>query len=134
MFRHSCEVCKYTNLQRPSDVTIADFWGWEKTNPSINSDDKGLSLVLCNTPKGTQLFDSAKEQMDIFPVDLNTCMQPNLIRPSKFHTRRNQFEQDYVRKGFTYVMKRYGDTGWRYTIEQHIAKVKRAIKRLTKKK
>ena len=134
MFRYSCEVCKYTNLQRPSDVTIADFWGWEKTNPTINSDDKGLSLVLCNTNKGVQLFDCAKEQMDIFPVDLKTCMQPNLIRPSKFHTRRNQFEQDYVRKGFTYVMKRYGDTGWRYTIEQHIAKVKRAIKRLTKKK
>ena len=134
MFRHSCEVCKYANLQRPSDVTIADFWGWEKTHPTINSDDKGLSLVLCNTNKGAQLFDSVKELMDTFPVDLRNCMQPNLIRPSKIHTLRNQFEQDYVRKGFVYVMKRYGDAGWRYTIEQYIAKVVRAIKRLMEKK
>ena len=134
MFRHSCEICKYTNLQRPSDVTIADFWGWEKIHPTINSDDKGLSLVLCNTNKGIQLFDDVKELMNIFPVDLKTCMQPNLMRPSKIHAQRNQFEQDYTHKGFVYVMKRYGDVGWRYTIEQYIAKIVRAFKRLMEKK
>ena len=62
-FRHSCGVCKYTNLQRPSDITIADFWGWEKTNPTFNADDKGLSLVLCNTPKGELLFDAVKDRL-----------------------------------------------------------------------
>lgn len=27
MFRQSCEKCHYTNTRRPSDITIADFWG-----------------------------------------------------------------------------------------------------------
>lgn len=30
MFRHSCGKCHFTNIQRPSDITIADFWGIEK--------------------------------------------------------------------------------------------------------
>lgn len=134
MFRHSCGACKYTNLQRPSDVTIADFWGWEKTNPTANSDDKGLSLVLCNTEKGRQLFESVKERMNIFPAELSNCMQPNLKQPSAIHPQRMDFERDYARKGFVYVMKRYGNIGWRYKVERYMGKIKRAIKRIIGKR
>ena len=134
MFRHSCGVCKYTNLQRPSDITIADFWGWEKTNPTANSDDKGLSLVLCNTEKGRQLFESVKERMNIFPAELSNCMQPNLKQPSTIHPQRMDFERDYARKGFVYVMKRYGNIGWRYKVERYMGKIKRAIKRIIGKR
>ena len=52
MFRKSCGVCHFANTVRPSDITIADFWGWQKTDESFNKDDKGVSLVLCNTKKG----------------------------------------------------------------------------------
>lgn len=130
MFRHSCGVCKYTNLQRPSDITIADFWGWEKTNPIANSDDKGLSLVLCNTEKGRQLFESVKERMNSFPAELSNCMQPNLKQPSAIHPQRIDFERDYARKGFIYVIKQYGNIGWRYQLERYIGKIKRTIKRI----
>lgn len=133
MFRHSCKVCKYTNLQRPSDMTLADFWGWEKTHPTANADNKGLSLVLCNTDKGIKFFNAIADQMEVFPVKLENCMQPNLKHPSTIHAQRNQFEQDYIRKGFVYVMKRYGDMGWRYVIERYKGKIERAIKRLIKK-
>lgn len=51
MFRHSCGKCHFANTQRPSDITIADFWGWEKTDPEFNKDNKGVSLVLVNTEK-----------------------------------------------------------------------------------
>ena len=29
-YRKSCDVCPYTNTTRPSDITLADFWGWKK--------------------------------------------------------------------------------------------------------
>lgn len=134
MFRHSCETCKYTNLQRPSDVTLADFWGWEKSHPTANADDRGLSLVLCNTEKGVQLFGAVQERMKVFPVELENCMQPNLQRPSAMHEERNLFERDYTRKGFIYIMKRYGDMGWRYVVEKYTKKFERAIKRLIRKR
>lgn len=130
MFRHSCGTCKYTNLQRPSDITIADFWGWEKTDPKINADDKGLSLVLCNTEKGHTLFDIVKERMTVIPAELDKCMQPNLQHPTEIHPQRMDFERDYARKGFEYAMKKYGDLSWRYKSKVYIARIKRFIKRI----
>lgn len=130
MFRHSCGACKYTNLQRPSDITIADFWGWEKTDPDINADDKGVSLVLCNTEKGRQLFEAVKERMHTIPAELANCLQPNLQQPSEIHPKRMDFERDYTRKGFKYVMNKYGDAGWKYRIRFILKRIKRAIKRI----
>ena len=129
MFRHSCGICPYTNTKRPSDITIADFWGWEKTDPNINKDDKGISLVLVNTEKGSDLFESVKERMVVIPAKLEDCLQPNLQHSSVIHSQRMDFERDYVRKGFLYVMKHYGDIGWRYKAK----KVKNAIKKFIKK-
>lgn len=50
-FRYSCGKCHFCNTRRPSDITIADYWGWQKTDPNINKDDKGVSLVFVNTEK-----------------------------------------------------------------------------------
>lgn len=134
IFRHSCGACKYTNLQRPSDISIADFWGWEKTHPTINADDKGLSLIICNTKKGMQLFENIRGDMNTIPAKIQNCMQPSLMHPSKIHRKRANFELDYMHKGFTYIMRRYGDMGWRYQMEKYTAKIIRAIKRTLEKK
>lgn len=134
MFRHSCGACKYTNLQRPSDVTIADFWGWEKTDSQINADDKGVSLVLLNTEKGKKLFDAVKGKMNVIPADLENCLQPNLKHPSAIHPKRMQFEDDYKRKGFEYVFYKYGEEGWRYKVSLFPIKVKKIIKRIIRLK
>ena len=75
MFRHSCGKCHFCNTTRPSDITIADFWGWEKSDPEFNSDDKGCSLVLVNTEKGRLLFDKIKERIDMRAAILENCLQ-----------------------------------------------------------
>ena len=133
MFRHSCGVCPYTNTRRPSDITLADFWGWEKTDPTFNADDKGVSLVLINTEKGRKLFEAVKDNMNIIPVKLEDCLQPNLQHPSIIHPKRMAFERDYARKGFEYVMKKYGDMGWRYRVRRILGKVKRIMKGVLRK-
>lgn len=130
MFRLSCGVCPYTNTRRPSDITIADFWGWEKTDPNINTDDKGVSLILINTKKGSMIFDSIKSQMITIPAKLEDCLQPNLQHPSAIHPKRMQFEHDYQRKGFSYIMRKYGDIGWKYKVGQIKQNLIRRIKKL----
>lgn len=107
MFRSSCGKCHYTNTKRPSDITLADFWGWEKTDPNINKDDKGVSLILINTEKGREIFDAIKNRMTVIPAKLENCMQPNLQHPSYPHPKCAEFEKDYAHKGFVYVMKKY---------------------------
>lgn len=103
MFRHSCGNCHFCNTKRPSDITIADFWRWEKTNPEFNKDDKGVSLLLINTDKGRILWNLIKSDMDYFPAELQKVMQKNLHNPSKIHPKRMKFEMDYAKKGFEYV-------------------------------
>lgn len=107
MFRPSCGKCHFANTKRPSDITIADYWGWEKTDPNINKDDKGVSLILVNTEKGREIFDAIKDRMTIIPAKLEDCLQANLQHPSVFNPKWKSFEKDYERKGFEYVYKKY---------------------------
>lgn len=55
--RPSCYACKFKGFPRKSDITLADFWGIEKIDPSMDQ-DKGTSLVIINSEKGRTFFDS----------------------------------------------------------------------------
>ncbi|MBQ9069225.1 MAG: Coenzyme F420 hydrogenase/dehydrogenase, beta subunit C-terminal domain, partial [Eggerthellaceae bacterium] len=52
-----CEKCRYQSLPRFGDLTIGDFWGIERREPDLDVKD-GVSLVLCNSEKGTAFYDS----------------------------------------------------------------------------
>lgn len=134
MFRKSCGKCPYTNTRRPSDITIADFWGWEKTDPTFNADDKGVSLVLLNTEKGRQLFEAVKERMNTKSAELENCLQPNMKHPTVIHPQRQQFERDYTKKGFKYIYFKYGEEGWRHQLSTVKRQVKDIIKKLIGRK
>lgn len=103
MFRHSCGKCHFCNTKRPSDITIADFWGWEKQDPTINIDNKGLNLVLINTKKGIDVFEAIKDKLQVIHADPIAYLQPNLKQPSHIHKLRMKFEDDYIKYGFEYV-------------------------------
>ena len=132
MLRRSCQKCKYCNLKRPSDISLADFWGWKNTDQDINADDKGLSLVFLNTEKGKILFEKVRERMITIPAELDNCMQPNLKHPTVFDSRRNKFEQDYKNKGFEYVFKKYGENSLNSRIERYTHILTQKLKSLIK--
>lgn len=127
MFRKSCGNCHFTNTKRPSDITIADFWGWEKTDPKFNADNKGVSLVLLNTEKGRKLFENVRDRMNVVPAELDNCLQPNMLHPSEIHPKRDDFEVDYTKYGFKYVMCKYCDLGWRKQLRYKLHKFKNKI-------
>ncbi len=132
MFRPSCGKCHFANTKRPSDITLADFWGWEKTDPNINKDDKGVSLILVNTEKGREIFEAIKDRMTVIPANLEDCLQPNLQHPSVPHPKCAEFEKDYAHKGFEYAMKKYGNIGWKYKARKFLCRAKRTIKKITR--
>lgn len=128
MFRPSCEKCHFTNTKRPSDITLADYWGWEKTDANINKDDKGVSLILVNTKKGREIFDAIKDDMIVIPAMLENCMQYNLQHPSVFNKNWQKFESDYEHKGFEYVMRKYGENNWKKKLRKFCGRMKRKLK------
>lgn len=107
-FRMSCVNCHFCNLTRPSDLTLADYWGWQRTDNQFNADNKGCSLVLLNTEKGKELFETVKNKMNVISAKLENVIQPNLEHPSVIHPKRFEFEKDYEKHGFKYVLKKYG--------------------------
>lgn len=134
MLRPSCSRCYYTNFQRPSDFTIADYWGWEKRDANFNKDNKGCSLLFLNTEKGNEIFDLAREDLDYLQTEQNMCLQPNLKYPSVFSVQWRDFERLYEKSGFEVVAKRYADLGWRYKVGKAKRKLKRIIKNLIERK
>jgi coenzyme F420-reducing hydrogenase beta subunit len=113
ILRQSCGHCHFCNIHRPSDITLADFWGWEKSNLDINKDDLGLSLLLINTSKGLDLFNKARVSLMTFDVNLKDCLQPNLKHPTTLNSNRNNFELDYQNNGFEYILKKYTLCGYK---------------------
>lgn len=128
--RPSCECCKFCNLSRPSDITIGDFWGYERTVPEMNKDNKGISLVLCNTPKGREILREASVDLVFKKVPLEKALQLNLQHPSEGNPRKNEFAFDYEHKGFNYVVRKYGNGGIINKTREFCRKVLREIVRL----
>lgn len=106
--RPGCYRCPYKSINHPSDITIADFWGVEKALPDYK-DNIGVSLVLINTTRGKDLFESCKDNMDFKEARLESCMQKPLIEPYNIPANRENFWKDYERDSFDLIAKKYGD-------------------------
>lgn len=106
--RPSCHACPFSNVRRVSDITLADFWGIEDFYPDFD-DNKGVSLLLVNTPKGKFLFDAIKSDVYSFQAELEEAVkkQTHLKRPAIPSPLRQHFWRDYYSYGFEYVIQKY---------------------------
>lgn len=117
--RESCSNCKFTNIQRVSDITIGDFWGWEKYHTEF-MDNKGLSLVYINSNKGQLLFDSITPNAEIVKSSVQESIQPQLLHPITLPTDRDIFLNSYQKFGFKYIAYKYSDIGLYYKFHSFI--------------
>lgn len=94
--RDSCYTCKFKSTTHKSDITVADFWGIDKISPE-HFDDKGLSLLLINTEKGTSLLNDLKTKIDIVKTDIEKSFpyNPCIIKPALKHNFRQYFLNNY---------------------------------------
>ena len=104
--RPSCFNCPAKAGRSHSDITLADFWGIEKVVPKMD-DNKGTSIVLCNTEKGKMLVESL--QLDKIQTDyniystipFNSCS----IRSTQEPVERKLFWQEYATNGIKALME-----------------------------
>lgn len=90
--RNSCYKCKFKNLHRESDLTLADFWGIENINKNMD-DGKGTSLIIVNSYKGSQYMKKIKGFLNIEDVNLEKTILYNksAIESSYNNPRRKYF-------------------------------------------
>ncbi len=105
--RKSCYTCPYATMDRLSDFTIGDYWGIDEAAPEFN-DHKGVSLVLIRNEKARCLFDEVKETLEILDTAATPPIHSGLRKPTAFPPSRQSFWEDYRKKGFGYVSRKYG--------------------------
>ena len=123
--RPSCHECKFTNMDRCGDITLADFWDDRKNRPDIFS-AKGTSLLIVNTRKGETLLQEIDTVMISWPITKEDAWQPCLEHPTKMSLQREVFWNYYYRHGagsafkkFFYISKK---TRYMWKIKDCIAK------------
>lgn len=91
--RPFCSLCKFTRLPRVADLSIGDWWGIEKFDPTLN-DKKGTSLLIVNNEKGEKAFESIRADMqrcEKFSLDMARPRNYTIDRPFKAHSARKRF-------------------------------------------
>lgn len=77
--RRCCYLCKFTNIQRQGDITIADFWGISKRMPQYDQDDKGTSLVLVNNQTGENWLNRCRPVLFLGESNIETAIAGNRL-------------------------------------------------------
>lgn len=92
-FRKSCYSCKFANMNRMGDFTVGDFWGCHNMDKPVDLDhQKGLSMLLVNSPKGMDMLRQVEGEAAVVPLDLQTISAGNwnLYHPSVFKPIRDE--------------------------------------------
>lgn len=71
--RPSCYSCRFKGMPRLADITLADFWGVERVDPSIDG-NLGTSMVLVNNARGARYLEQASSRLVLneYPFDRAT--------------------------------------------------------------
>jgi len=126
MLRPSCFYCPYASMERCGDITIGDFWGIEEVDRNF-SDNKGISAVLVNTPKGEKMFSAIRSGLNVKEYPSDVLSQPNLRKPTDFSLDYDDFWNDYGLKGYLYVAKKYGGYGILRKVRYYMNAIKRKL-------
>lgn len=124
--RPSCGVCAFKKTGRVSDITLADFWGIQSILPAMD-DDKGTSLVLVHSDKGTATLDAVDSSCKRTAVEIDVARQSNvaMIRSAIFHKNRTKFFENLEPLPFDVLVKRYATR--KYTVKSRVAATLRRL-------
>ena len=74
--RPSCHDCKFKGFPRCADITLGDFWGIERVDPSLDH-NLGTSCILVNTEKGAAFFEQARANLVVKNFSLDQVLAGN---------------------------------------------------------
>lgn len=98
--REICYKCPYATTERNSDLTIGDFHTISSFIPEIDR-FKGVSMFVCNTPKGMSLFDSVRAHLEVYPLPWDEIKTQNRFSGRENAPQERETLLTYIReKGY----------------------------------
>lgn len=79
--RPCCYECNFKEMPRVSDISLGDYWGFDKYYDV--SDDNGVSVVLLNSSKGQSFFEKISDKLFSMDTPLEQIIKENpcLVTP-----------------------------------------------------
>ncbi len=108
IYRESCYSCKYACSKRPGDITLCDFWGWDRYHYEFPIGST-VSGILINTDIGKEIFDGIKNSISFVKTDYSNIRDNNgcLKKPSDRPSLRDSIFTDWKNEGFAEVVRKY---------------------------
>lgn len=124
----SCQECKYTGLERISDITVADAWGVEKEYPELLKfkfdKNRGISLVIANNKKAYSLLNKIQNNLIIKEININKMVKYNnplnkitqnkedltflnAYKNDKYYGIEKLFRKNLGKKYYYYILKNH---------------------------
>lgn len=109
--RPVCYNCNFRGMNRQADISIGDLWHADRIIKEYELDaDKGVNIVLINTNKGKELFNSLSN-IKSFEITLDKGLEQNangkitaILNNPKQNINRNRFFEEYNKKGLLYAL------------------------------
>lgn len=121
--RPSCYECKFTRVERASDFTIADWWGYKKhSKQDVGFRYKGVSLILVNTDKALELVQYLNMYLRLRSLEEAKHTNICLSHPFPMPISREMFWKDYKNMSFKELVENYfypQEVDWKTNILQH---------------
>lgn len=132
----SCFTCEWRGFPRPADITLADFWGIENVDISMDQ-DLGTSLIIINSEKGKNYYESLGDAIVSKEFTLQDAEPGN---PAMYDTpriideeARKAFYEDLDKLPFDVIAKKYFPMPTlKRKIRRRLEQVKKAVLLLSK--
>lgn len=87
--RENCYSCPYSNLKRPGNISIGDYWGISEEYPEYIEDKKidekyGISCLIVNNTHGNELIEKFGDNLSMLDSNVQKIVKHNhqLSHPS----------------------------------------------------
>ena len=114
-YRESCYNCEFATIDKPSDITIGDYFEAKSDYPELfngeNSlnDVSGISCVIVQNNKGRLLLDEFGKELIFIPVEVEKVQNSHnqLCFPSRHSSFRRKLFSMYRKGGFDKINSYY---------------------------
>ena len=104
----ACFSCQFKGVSQKSDITLADFWGIETIDKSMDQ-DLGTSLIILNSDKGVKYFESISESIVSKQFTMADALPGNTAIYSSEEEGdpelRKEFYRDLEKYSFDFMIK-----------------------------
>lgn len=107
--RDSCHHCRFANMNRQGDITLADYWAYKHKHGEENNRERGCSLILMNNDKARNVIHQSLSLMTSYPITIEEAMMGNQALKKCFPKNpiSVSFWDDFRGKGFKGVVEKY---------------------------